>query len=117
MGIDDFEMTDLKETAEETYSAMINSDTTKIMVQASTIDGLPGYNDDVYKPYIGVCPINTYKTRENIYPNYMLDDRRKINAAILDTLFVKLKNEENKKVFEKWLGLEYNPVVSQCDAF
>jgi hypothetical protein len=31
---------------------MIESETTKIMVQASTLDGLPGYNDSVYKPYI-----------------------------------------------------------------
>ncbi len=117
MGINDFKMTDLKNTAGETYEAMIYSDTTKVMVQASTIDWLPWYNEDVYKPYIGVCPINTYKTRGNIYPNYAFDERRKINSAILDYLFMRLKEEENKKIFEKWLGLEYNPVVSQCEAF
>jgi hypothetical protein len=96
-------MTEVQDIASDTYKKMIESDTTKIMVQASTIDGLPGYNEDVYKPYIGVCPIHSYKTHGNIYPNYPLDDRRRINSAILDFLFLKLKNEENKKIFEKWL--------------
>jgi hypothetical protein len=31
---------------------MIESETTKVMVQASTLDGLPGYNESVYKTYV-----------------------------------------------------------------
>jgi hypothetical protein len=34
-------MTEVGESAEETYKNMIESETTKIMVQASTLDGLP----------------------------------------------------------------------------
>jgi len=41
MGDDNFMMTRLQETGAETYKNMIESETTKIMVQASTIDGLP----------------------------------------------------------------------------
>lgn len=51
MGIEDFLLTPMLETGEETYKAMANSDVTKIVVQASTLDGLPGYADHVYKPY------------------------------------------------------------------
>ena len=40
----------------------MNSDITKIAVQASTLDGLPGYNDHVYKPYLGVDIIHNFKT-------------------------------------------------------
>jgi hypothetical protein len=45
-------MTEMKATGEETYKAMMNSDITKIAVQSSCLDGLPGYNDHVYKPYL-----------------------------------------------------------------
>jgi hypothetical protein len=31
---------------------MMNSETTKMMVSASTVDGLPVFNGHVYKPYI-----------------------------------------------------------------
>jgi hypothetical protein len=45
-------MTDLLESGEETYKAMMNSPITNFAIQASTLDGLPGYNDHVYKPYM-----------------------------------------------------------------
>lgn len=78
MGIHDFQMAEVTADPKQTYQDMIESDTTKIMVQASTLDGLPGYNDDVYKPYIGVCPIHSFKTTGNIYPNYATDHKRKL---------------------------------------
>ena len=61
MGIDDFLMTQVQDSGEETYRSMMNSDITKIAVQASTLDGLPGYNDHVYKPYLGVDIIHNFK--------------------------------------------------------
>jgi hypothetical protein len=45
-------MTPMLDTPEETFRAMINSEISKIAVQSSCLDGLPGYNDYVYKPYI-----------------------------------------------------------------
>lgn len=100
----------------EAYQSMINSDTTKTMVQASTLDWLPGYNDSVYKPYIWVCPIHSYKTTWNIIPNYSLDHKKKLDYAVLDYIFNKLRNIEDKKIFEKWiLWIKDDFVVSQCD--
>lgn len=116
MGVDDFQMTEVADTAETTYRNMIESDTTKVMVQASTLDGLPGYNDDVYKPYIGVCPIHSYKTTGNIYPVYATDSKRRLGAAVLDYLFSKIRDPDNKTVFERWLGMEKKIVTSQCEA-
>jgi hypothetical protein len=52
MGMDDFLMTEMLEDGRATYDAMMNSDIAKIAVQSSTLDGLPGYNDHVYKPYL-----------------------------------------------------------------
>jgi len=45
-------MTQAGENGQETYHQMMNSDITKIAVQSSTLDGLPAYNDHVYKPYL-----------------------------------------------------------------
>ena len=112
---DNFLMTEVKEDWWETYKAMIESDTTNIMVQASTLDWLPWYNDSVYKPYIWVCPIHSYKTSWNIIPNYAKDHKKVLDYKVLDYLFKNIKIYKNKKVFEEWLGMENNIVTSQCE--
>lgn len=112
---DNFLMTTLKETGSETYKNMINSETTKIMVQASTLDWLPGYNESVYKPYIGVCPIHSYKTTWNIFSNYKKDFKRYLDERILDYLFKKLRNDKYKRIFEDWVLFEKKE--SQCEWF
>ena len=111
-----FLMTEVTDSWAETYKNMIESETTKIMVQASTLDGLPGYNDSVYKPYIWVCPIHSYKLTWNIIPTYAKDHKRILDYAVLDYLFSKIRIESNKKVFEKWLWMENNLVTSQCES-
>lgn len=109
-------MWEVWENAWETYSNMINSNTTKIMVQASTLDWLPSYNDSVYKPYIWVCPIHSYKTTWNIIANYSKDHKKILDYAVLDYVFEKLRIEEDKKVFENWiLWVKDDFVVSQCE--
>ncbi|MDD5769646.1 MAG: His-Xaa-Ser system radical SAM maturase HxsB [Candidatus Gracilibacteria bacterium] len=116
MGDENFLMGEVGEKSDETYKNMINSDTTKVMVLSSTLDGLPGYNDSVYKPYIGVCPIHSYKTTGNLIPNYSLDHKKKLDYAVLDYIFEKLRSDEDKKVFENWiLGRKDDFVVSQCE--
>ncbi len=113
---DNFMMTELTDSWEETYKNMIESETTKIMVQASTLDWLPWYNESVYKPYIWVCPIHSYKTTWNIIPNYSKDHKKYLDYKVLDYLFKNLRIEENKKVFKKWLWMEQNLVTSQCES-
>jgi hypothetical protein len=85
------------------------------MVQASTLDGLPGYNDSVYKPYIWVCPIHSYKLSWNIIPTYAKDHKRILDYAVLDYLFNKIRIDNDRIVFEKWLWMENNLVTSQCE--
>lgn len=104
MGIDDFFMTDLLETGEETYKAMMESNITKIAVQASTLDGLPGYNDHVYKPYFWVDIIHNFKMHGNIYTPLVKDEKMALQIAILDTIFEKLQDPEVKKIFMSWIG-------------
>ncbi len=104
---DNFLITETKSNWEETYMNMINSITTKVMVQASTIDWLPWYNDSVYKPYIWVCPIYSYKKTWNIIPNFGKDAKMKLDFAILDYLFDKIRDKENEKIFKNWLNFKF----------
>ena len=113
---DSFLMTEVTDSAEETYKNMIEAETTKVMVQASTLDWLPWYNESVYKPYIWVCPIHSYKLSGNIIPNYKKDTKRLLWKSVLDYIFEKLQNKKDKEVFEKWLGIENNIVTSQCES-
>lgn len=103
---DSFLIAEVWDDPKKTYIDMIESQVTKSMVQASTLDWLPWYNDSVYKPYIWVCPIHSYKTSWNIIPNYSKDDKKKLDYAVLDYIFENLRIEDNKKVFEKWLEME-----------
>jgi sulfatase maturation enzyme AslB (radical SAM superfamily) len=103
MWIDDFLVWKLTSDPKGDYGNLMNSEITKTMVQSSTIDGLPWYNDDVYKPYIWICPIYNYKMTWNIFSIYAKDQRRIIENSILDYLFDKIRSKDNNDIFEKWL--------------
>ncbi len=100
---DSFLMTELIDSWEENYKNMINSDATKIAIQASTLDWLPGYNEHVYKPYLGVDIIHNYKIAENLYNPLMKDEKVYIQIKIIDYIFEKLRNKEDKEILMGWI--------------
>lgn len=103
MWIDDFLLTDMKETWWETYTAMLSSDVTKISVQSSCLDGLPGYNDHVYKPYLWVDIIHNFKMTDSLYLPLAKDQKMKLQIWILDYIFDKLQNDpEAAEIFTRW---------------
>lgn len=103
MGINEFLMTELLDTGEETYKAIMTSDIAKIAVQSSCLDGLPGYNSHVYKPYLWVDIIHNFKTSGWLFVPMMLDEKIKMQVWILDVIFQKLKDPKVKEIFKKWL--------------
>ncbi len=103
MGIDDFYLTDMKEDAKDTYINLCNSDVTKIAVQSSCLDGLPGYNDHVYKPYIGVDIVHNFKTQGSVYQPIAKDEKTQMQVAILDYIFEKLRDPEAEKILMSWI--------------
>lgn len=105
MGMEDFLLTPMLATGEETYRAMANSAVTKISVQSSTLDGLPGYVDHVYKPYLGVDLIYAFTQHGNVFSNFAKDDKTRIQIAMLDYLFEKLEDPDNEKIFRSWLSV------------
>jgi hypothetical protein len=103
MGKQDFLLTPMLETGEATYTAMANSDVTKIATLASTLDGLPGYNDSVYKPYMGTDIIYSYTQYGNPYSTFAKDEKNKMHLVTLDYLFEKLQDPESAKIFKSWV--------------
>jgi len=104
MGMDEFLMSEMKESWKDTYVSMMSSDITKIAVQSSTLDGLPGYNDHVYKPYLWVDIIHNFKTTGSLYNPLVKDEKIALQIAILDTIFEKLQDPEVEKIFMNWIG-------------
>ncbi len=100
---DSFLMTELWDNAEENYNNMINSDVTKISIQSSMLDWLPGYNEHVYKPYLWVDIIHNYKTTGSLYNPIVKDEKIDLQIAILDYIFEKLRNEEDAKILMDWI--------------
>jgi len=102
MGIEDFLLTPLLETGEATYKAMANSPVTKIAVQSSTLDGLPWYNDHVYKPYLGTDILYNFTQYGTPYSVFSKDEKNQMQVMMLDYLFEKLQDPENEKIFRSW---------------
>lgn len=103
MWIDDFQIWEISDNPAKTYQDMVTSEQTSSLVQASTLDWMPGYNDSAYKTFMWVCPIHNYKLRWDIYPNFSLDAKRKIEYWVIDYLFIKMKDPEIKKIFVQWV--------------
>jgi uncharacterized protein len=114
MWIDNFKIWEVTNNPAKVYQDMITSEQTNSLVQSSTLDWLPSYTDSVYKTYIWVCPINNYKLRWDIYPNFSLDSKKKIEYWVLDYIFIKMKDPEIKAIFKDWIR-EPERAVWKCD--
>ncbi len=98
-----FLMTNLTWSWEQNYKNMMNSDISKIAIQSSTLDWLPWFNEHVYKPYIWVDIIHNYKITWNFYNPISKDDKAQMQIAILDVIFDKLRNEDDKAILMSWI--------------
>lgn len=102
MGIEDFLLTPMLENGGDTMLAMANSPVTQIALASSTTDGLPGYNDHAYKPYLGVDILYNFTQYGTVYSNFSKDEKNRMQVSILDYLFEKLRDPENEKIFRSW---------------
>ncbi len=115
MWVEDFKIWELSDDPKSTYIDMMTSDATNILVEASTLDWLPWYEDSVYKPYMWTCPIYNYKVRNSVYPNFSIDMKKKIEYWVIDYLFQKLKDDEVKSIFKKWIKIRGADEVGDCE--
>jgi len=86
------------------FNEFMDNEIVKSLCLASCLDNVPGCESCVYKPYCGVCPIYNYyvEDRDLFFPS-MKNDRCRINMAILDYLFDKLRDARNKEIFYNWI--------------
>jgi His-Xaa-Ser system radical SAM maturase HxsB len=86
------------------YRGIVQSETVKSTLIASEVDGLPGAADDVYRPYIGVCPVYNYSQQGSLAGNMATNDRLAIDRAVLDFLFTGLSEGDmvDLDIWGKW---------------
>ncbi len=100
MGDDMFK---LGTVAENNLEELLNNNLCKSICLASCSNGLPGYEKNVYQPYLGICPVYNYSVYNNIFQAPQNNIKFKIDEAIVEYLFTKLQNKKNKDIFEEWL--------------
>lgn len=93
----------LGDAYENHYNQLIDNETTKIMCLASSLDNQAGCLNCVYKPYCGTCPLINFIEQGTIFPQIINTSRCKINRAMFDYLFLKVKNQRYRTVFANWL--------------
>ena len=101
MNCDNFKLGD---AYEHHYNQLIDNETTKIMCLASSLDNQAGCANCVYKPYCGTCPLVNFIEQGTIFPQITNTSRCKINKAMFDYLFLKVKSQRYRAVFASWLG-------------
>jgi len=86
-----------------TYKEIVTHPITRTICTASCLEGLAGCSDCAYLPYCGTCPIYNYFEQGNIFGQMPNNERCRMNMAILDYLFEKMRDKEVEKVFRNWL--------------
>ncbi|MBU4216570.1 His-Xaa-Ser system radical SAM maturase HxsB [Candidatus Parcubacteria bacterium] len=99
MGYDNFQIGNVNESR---YNDLIDNDVTKTTCLSSVLDGHVSCMNCAYKPYCGTCPLINFMEYGTLFPQLSNTDRCKMNKAMFDYLFLKLKNKKYRKIFEKW---------------
>lgn len=100
IGYDNFRLGDVQEGR---FNEFIDNEITKTMCLSSILDNHAACQTCVYKPYCGTCPLANFIEYGNLFPRLTSTDRCKINKAMFDYIFEKLKHKKYKKIFENWL--------------
>lgn len=101
MGNDSFKIGNVYENS---YTELMESDSTKAMCVSSCIECIPYCCDCVYMPYCGICPVINLAQNNNIFPKNPQEYRCKIYKGILNILFDYIENKtEVIEIFKKWI--------------
>lgn len=89
--------------ARDDWQSVLEHPTSKACATASVIEGQPLCFQCVYKPYCGVDPVFHYETQKNIAGHLPSSSWCVSHMGIFDVVFRKLRDAENRKIFESWL--------------
>lgn len=93
----------LGNVSENNYKEVVGSPVVRTLCTASCLEGLSGCSDCAYLPYCGTCPIYNYSEQGNIFGQMPANERCKMNKAILDLLFEKLRDDKTRAILESWV--------------
>ncbi|MBR5479506.1 MAG: His-Xaa-Ser system radical SAM maturase HxsB [Clostridia bacterium] len=104
MGKDDFK---LGNVYENTYDELMQSPVCKAVCVASCLESQLNCCDCVYQPYCGTCPVISLAQEKDLFFKDRNAFRCMVYKGMLDTIFEVLyeNNEDDIKVFNKWLGV------------
>ncbi|MFD3158747.1 His-Xaa-Ser system radical SAM maturase HxsB (plasmid) [Haloimpatiens sp. FM7330] len=86
------------------YEQLINNPVTKSICISSCLETLPSCSECIYHPYCGTCPVYNYIEQKSIFGKMPISYRCKINKGILNILFAKIKEKDEKimQIFKRW---------------
>lgn len=100
MGYDNFR---IGAVGEDNYNDLINNEVVKTTCLASCLNNHAGCSDCAYNPYCGICPVANFVEFGTVFPQIPNTDRCKINKAVFDYLFSKIRQKKYRDIFEKWM--------------
>ena len=86
------------------HKNMMKKNECKAVCAASILEAIPNCCDCVYQPYCGTCPVINYALTKDIIEKHPRGYRCKIYSGMLDFLFSKFYNNEEKviEVLSSW---------------
>lgn len=87
----------------DNYDKLMNSKICRLACKYSILESLPKCFECVYQSFCGVCPVINYALEKDVVTKKYNNYRCRIYAGMLDKMFILLKDEDNREVFERWL--------------
>jgi len=100
MGYENFKLGELKK---DKLSDVIDHEMVKTICLSSCLENHAGCENCAYKPYCGTCTVANFLEYGTIFPQITNTDKCKINKAMFDYIFLKIKDKKNRAIFEDWL--------------
>lgn len=92
----------LGDVNKQSYQQIVSSPKVKTVLLSSTLENF-SCDECVYKPYCGTCPVLNYVLHGTIFPQINCTDNCKVNSAVLDYIFDKMRDKETADIFNMWL--------------
>lgn len=95
----------LGNVAKTSFNSIMESDVTKAVSVASTLESLPGCCDCVFQPYCGVCPVVNLAVDGNLFARHARNYRCSIYYGMLHKIFslIQRSNQAEMEILSSWI--------------
>ncbi|MDD5347322.1 MAG: His-Xaa-Ser system radical SAM maturase HxsB [Candidatus Omnitrophica bacterium] len=93
----------LGDVAQGGYRQIASCPKIKTLLLCSTLENF-SCDECVYKPYCGTCPVVNFAHHGTVFPHIRSTDNCKVNMAMLDFIFEKLRDRATEEIFKRWAG-------------